>query len=244
MLFTDLVWWQYGLVLLVCTHLTVLSVTIYLHRCATHGALQLRAPLSHFFRFWSWFTTGMITREWVAVHRKHHAKVDREEDPHSPWWYGLLRVLFFGVFLYRRAALDPKVIEDYGYGTPDDGIERQVYSRHATAGVLLYLFTLVLLFGALWGPVFWFTNVAWIPFWAAGVVNGLGHSFGYRNHDTPDKSRNIFPISIFLCGEALHNNHHERQGSAKFSHRWFECDFGYFYIFAFKLVGLAHSVRK
>ena len=211
------------------THLTIVSVTIYLHRHQTHLALELSPWVSHPMRFWLWVTTGMVTKEWVAIHRKHHRLCEQPGDPHSPQIHGIGRVLFGGAWLYTNESRNRKDIEQYGKGTPVDWIETNLYSRYPNLGYLLLLCALTAMFHG-WGIVMWLTIVAWIPFWAAGVVNGVGHWWGYRNSDTKDCSRNIVPWGIIIGGEELHNNHHESPASAKLSRRWWEFDLGWMYI--------------
>ena len=211
------------------THITIVSVTIYLHRHQTHLALELHPAVSHFMRFWLWLTTGMVTKEWVAIHRQHHQACETADDPHSPQVHGIGRVLFGGAFLYASATNDRRLVEQYGRGTPSDWIERNVYTPYNKWGFLLLLIIEVYLFHG-WGIVMWLVQMVWIPFWAAGVVNGIGHWWGYRNTDTRDSSRNIFPWGIVIGGEELHNNHHESPASAKLSRRWWEFDLGWMYI--------------
>ncbi len=230
--------WGYVVVTLAMTHLTVLGVTIFLHRCQAHRALTLHPVVSHVFRFWLWLTTGIVTREWVAVHRKHHAKTETPEDPHSPKVEGLWRVVFNGVGLYRRATSDRAMVERYGRGTPEDWIERRLYSAHPLGGILLMLGIDLVLFGAA-GAAIWAVQMIWIPFWAAGVVNGIGHAFGYRNFDTRDTSTNIVPWGVIMGGEELHNNHHARPGSPRLSHHWWELDIAWGYLRVLTLLGLA-----
>lgn len=213
---------------LVVTHLTIIAVTLYLHRSQAHRAVTFHPAIEHFFRFWLWLTTGMVTREWVAVHRKHHQSSDTESDPHSPQVYGIWAVLFKGVWLYKKSSRDPKVLA-LGVGTPNDWIERNLYSKHSTLGFTLLLALNTLLFGA-WGIIVWLVQILWIPIWAAGVINGLAHWWGYRNYETKDTSRNLLPWGIWIGGEELHNNHHKDGASAKLSHRWWEFDIGWFYI--------------
>jgi stearoyl-CoA desaturase (delta-9 desaturase) len=239
----DLPWWGYGLVLLGLTHLTIASVTIFLHRHQAHRALDLSPLPSHFFRFWLWLTTGMGTREWAAVHRKHHAKCETAEDPHSPQVLGINRVLWGGVFLYVKEARNQETLRRYGHGTPDDWLERRIYGPGQKAGIVLMLIIDVVLFGAVPGVLMWVAQVAWIPFWAAGVINGLGHYQGYRNFNCADASTNIFPVGIFIGGEELHNNHHAFATSAKLSNRWYEFDIGWMYIRILAALGLAR-VKK
>jgi stearoyl-CoA desaturase (delta-9 desaturase) len=230
------------ILVLIMTHMTIVSVTVYLHRHQTHLALELSPWISHPMRFWLWMTTGMVTKEWVAIHRKHHQACETETDPHSPQVYGFWTVLLGGAFLYAQATNNREMIEQYGRGTPDDWMERNVYTKYNKWGFLLLLIIEVALFNG-WGLVMWLVQMAWIPFWAAGVVNGVGHWWGYRNTDTADCSRNIFPWGIIIGGEELHNNHHERPASAKLSHRWFEFDMGWFWIRLFERLGLARVKR-
>jgi stearoyl-CoA desaturase (delta-9 desaturase) len=241
--FFELPWWGYVLVALVVTHVTIAGVTIYLHRCQAHRALELHPLVSHFFRFWLWLTTGMITKEWAAIHRKHHAKCETADDPHSPQIYGINRVLWLGVFLYVKESYNKETLERYGHGTPDDWMERNVYSRFATTGVTLLLAADLFFFGVVPGALIWMTQIAWIPFWAAGVINGVGHFFGYRNYDVPDASTNIVPWGILIGGEELHNNHHAFAASAKLSSKWYEFDIGWLYIRLLQALGLA-TVKK
>lgn len=238
----QLSWWQIILVTLVLTHITIAAVTIYLHRSQAHRGLDLHPVVSHFFRFWLWMTTGMVTREWVAIHRKHHAKCEREGDPHSPMIYGIDRVLWKGAELYREEATNEETIKRFSHGTPNDWVERNVYSRHTTLGIFAMLAIDLLLFGAI-GLTVWAVQMAWIPFWAAGVVNGLGHYIGYRNFSSPDTSTNLFPIGIIIGGEELHNNHHAYGTSAKFSSKWYEFDIGWGYIRILQILRLA-QVKK
>jgi len=238
----QLSWWQIILVTLVLTHITILSVTIFLHRSQAHRGLDLHPALMHFFRFWLWMTTGMVTKEWVAIHRKHHAKCEREGDPHSPMVYGIGKVFFQGAELYRQEALNTETLKRFGHGTPDDWLERNLYSRHSALGIMLMLLLDVALFGVL-GLTVWAVQMAWIPFWAAGVVNGIGHFWGYRNFASPDTSTNIVPWGFIIGGEELHNNHHAYGTSAKFSVKWWEIDVGWGYIRLFQALGLA-KVRR
>ena len=240
--FFDLSWWGYAVVALVLTHVTIASVTIFLHRHQAHRALALHPVASHFFRFWLWLTTGMVTREWAAVHRKHHAKCEGPEDPHSPQQSGIAAVLFGGVLLYRREALNEETLAVYGHGTPDDWLERRLYSPHRYSGIGLMLLANVVLFGAA-GIAIWIVQMLWIPFWAAGVINGVGHYLGYRNFETQDASRNIVPWGILIGGEELHNNHHAYGTSARLSNKWWEFDIGWLYIRMLEAAGLA-EVRR
>jgi stearoyl-CoA desaturase (delta-9 desaturase) len=237
-----LTWWQYIVVALAMTHVTIVSVTIFLHRCQAHRALDLHPAVSHFFRFWLWLTTGMVTKEWAAIHRKHHAKVETVDDPHSPVTRGLNTVLWSGAELYRTESHNAETIEHYGHGTPDDWLERHVYTPFSWQGVGLMLAVNLILFGAI-GATIWAVQMAWIPFFAAGVVNGLGHWWGYRNYATSDTSTNLTPWGFLIGGEELHNNHHAYGTSAKFSAQWYEFDLGWLYIRALSAVGLA-KVRR
>jgi stearoyl-CoA desaturase (delta-9 desaturase) len=235
--------WQHVLIALVVTHITIAAVTIFLHRCQAHRSLELHPSISHFFRFWLWLTTSMVTREWAAVHRKHHAKTETEEDPHSPQIHGLASVLWGGVIHYARARKDPETIERYGYGTPDDWVERNVYSRFPSTGIVLLAFINVGLFGLVPGIAIWGVQMVWIPFWAAGVINGVGHYWGYRNFQPQDESRNIVPLGVIIGGEELHNNHHAFPTSARLSNRWYEFDIGWLYIRLMEKAGLARVKR-
>jgi stearoyl-CoA desaturase (delta-9 desaturase) len=239
----DLPWWGYVLVALGLTHVTIAAVTIFLHRCQAHRALELHPVVSHFFRFWLWLTTGMVTKEWAAIHRKHHAKCETAEDPHSPQIYGINRVLWAGVLLYVKESYNKETLERYGHGTPDDWMERNVYTRHAMAGILSMLAFDLVAFGLVPGALIWLTQIAWIPFWAAGVINGVGHFFGYRSYDVADASTNIVPWGILIGGEELHNNHHAFASSAKLSSKWYEFDIGWMYIRLMEMLGLA-TVKK
>ena len=237
----DLTWWGYVVVALALTHVTIAAVTIFLHRHQAHRALDLHPVPSHFFRFWLWLTTGMVTREWAAIHRKHHAKCETVEDPHSPQTRGLAKVLWQGAELYRAEAKNAETLARYGHGTPDDWLERNVY-RHSVLGVSIMLVIDLIAFGPI-GLTIWAVQMVWIPFWAAGVVNGLAHYWGYRNYDCSDASRNILPWGILIGGEELHNNHHSFATSAKLSARWYEFDIGWMYIRMLEMLGLA-KVKK
>jgi stearoyl-CoA desaturase (Delta-9 desaturase) len=239
----DLPWWGYALAALALTHVTIASVTIYLHRCQAHRALELHPIASHFFRLWVWLTTGMVTKEWAAIHRKHHAKCETPEDPHSPQIVGINRVLWGGVFLYVKESHNSETVERYGHGTPDDWLERNIYSRFQVLGISLMGCADVMLFGIVPGLLILLTQIVWIPFWAAGVINGLGHYFGYRNYDCADASTNIVPLGILIGGEELHNNHHAFAASAKLSTKWYEIDIGWLYIRILSALGLA-KVKK
>src|SRR5690606_8259852 len=236
-------WWTAALLSLAFTHVTIVAVTVYLHRHQAHRALELHPVVAHFFRLWLWLSTGMATREWAAVHRKHHARVETAEDPHSPQVNGSCRVLRLGPLPSRRAAHYVSTREQHGRGTPDDWIERKVYARHNVFGIVIMLGVDVLLLGPVAGAVVWAVQMAWIPFWAAGVINGVGHWFGYRNYETRDASRNIVPIGIIIGGEELHNNHHAYASSARFSIRPFEFDIGWTYIRLLAALGLARVQR-
>ena len=235
-------WWQIVLVTLVMTHFTILGVTIFLHRAQAHRALELGPIPSHFFRFWLWLTTGMVTKEFVAVHRKHHAKCETDEDPHSPQTRGLKALLLTGVELYRTESKIPETIAKYGIGTPDDWLERNLYTRFSWQGVGVMMIIDVALFGAI-GLTVWAIQMAWIPVWATGVINGVGHYWGYRNFEAPDASTNVSPWGVLIGGEELHNNHHTYPTSAKFSVKPFEFDIGWSYIRGMELLGMA-KVRK
>ena len=239
----DLPWWGLVLVVLALTHVTIVAVTVFLHRCQAHRALDLHPVASHFFRFWLWLTTGMVTREWAAIHRKHHAKCETADDPHSPQVYGINRVLWGGVFLYVRESHNRETIQRYGHGTPDDWIERSIYTRFAAMGIVLMGLTDLIFFGIIPGAIILIVQLAWIPFWAAGVINGVGHWFGYRSWQTSDASTNICPWGILIGGEELHNNHHAFATSAKLSAKWYEFDIGWFYIRMMQALGLAR-VKK
>lgn len=237
-----LAWWQVVFFILATTHITIVAVTLYLHRHQAHRALDLHPIVSHFFRFWLWLTTGMITREWVAIHRKHHATTETREDPHSPAIYGIWRVLFQGAELYRAATRQSEIMVKYGHGTPDDWLEKKLYSRHPYAGITLLFALYVLLFGP-FGITLWAVQMIWIPFFAAGVINGGGHFWGYRNFESPDRSTNLVNVGILIGGEEMHNNHHAYPSSAKFSIRWWEFDIGWLYIRLLVFLGLA-KVKK
>ena len=238
----DLPWWGYIVVALILTHITIASVTIYLHRAQAHRALDLHPSIAHFFRFWLWLTTGMVTKEWVAIHRKHHAKVETADDPHSPQTRGIDKVFWEGAELYRAESKNLETLEKYGHGTPDDWLERNCYSPFSWQGVGMMLVINVVLFGAL-GLAIWAVQMMWIPITAAGIINGIGHYFGYRNFACADASKNIVPWGILIGGEELHNNHHAYGTSAKLSSRWYEFDIGWLYIRMLAAVKLA-TVRK
>jgi stearoyl-CoA desaturase (Delta-9 desaturase) len=238
----DATWWQVVLVTLVFTHITIACVTIFLHRAQAHRALELHAIPSHFFRLWLWLTTGMVTKEWVAIHRKHHAKCETVEDPHSPQTRGIRAVLLTGSEMYRAEAKVQETIEKYGHNTPDDWIERNLYTRYSWQGVGVMLLINIMLFGAI-GATIWAIQMAWIPITAAGIINGIGHWWGYRNFEAPDASTNISPWGIIIGGEELHNNHHTYPTSAKLSVKSYEFDIGWAYIRGLEMLGLA-KVRK
>ena len=235
-------WWQVLLVTLCFTHATIAAVTIYLHRSQAHRALELHPVVSHFFRFWLWLTTGMVTKEWVSIHRKHHAKCETVDDPHSPVTRGIKTVLLTGAELYRAESKVQDTLNKYGHNTPDDWIERNLYTRFSWQGVGLMLIINVFLFGAL-GLTVWAVQMLWIPITAAGIINGIGHYWGYRNFEAVDASTNISPWGIIIGGEELHNNHHTYPTSAKLSVKPYEFDIGWAYIRAMEMVGLA-KVRK
>ena len=237
----DLPWWGYVVYALILTHITIAAVTIFLHRCQAHRALDLHPIPTHFFRFWLWLTTGMITKNWVAIHRKHHAKCVTSEDPHSPQVEGINKVLWQGAELYRKESRRSETMEKYGHGTPDDWMERHVYS-HDRFGIGTMLIINVALFGFI-GVTIWAVQMLWIPFLAAGVINGIGHYWGYRTFQPEDASTNIVPWGILIGGEELHNNHHAYASSARFSNRWFEFDIGWAYIRIMQAMGLA-QVKK
>jgi len=234
--------WGLIVITLGLTHVTIASVTIFLHRHQAHRALNLHPIVSHFFRFWLWLTTGIVTREWVAIHRKHHAHCETPQDPHSPRVFGIRKVLWEGAELYRAEARHVETLERYGYGTPNDWIERHLYSRYRGGGVALLFLIDVVLFGV-YGITVWAVQMLWIPFWAAGVINGLGHYWGYRNFETPDASTNLLPLGLLIGGEELHNNHHAHPASARLAHRRWELDIGWVYIRLLQLFRLAEIRR-
>ena len=238
----NLPWWNYVLIALALTHITIASVTIFLHRHQAHRALDLHPAVSHFFRFWLWLTTGMVTKAWASIHRKHHAKCETAEDPHSPQVMGLKKVFFEGAELYRAEARNPETLEKYGHGTPDDWLERNVYTPHSGKGIVLMLLINVALFGPI-GLTIWAVQMAWIPVTAAGIINGVGHYWGYRNFACEDASTNILPWGILIGGEELHNNHHAYGTSARLSNKWYEFDIGWLYIRIMETLGLA-KVRR
>lgn len=220
------------------THITIVCVTLFLHRGQAHKGIIFNPLLSHFMRLWLWLTTGMNTKAWVAIHRKHHRFTDKQGDPHSPHVYSILRVLFGGAFLYHTASKDNEMIKQYGAGTPDDWIERKIYTPHPLLGVALMMIINLAIFGW-WGLLIWAVQMIWIPFWAAGVINGLGHWWGYINGDSKDRSTNISPFGIIIGGEELHNNHHLDPANPKLSKRWFELDLGWCWLSLFRSIRLA-----
>jgi stearoyl-CoA desaturase (delta-9 desaturase) len=223
---------------LIVTHITIVCVTLFLHRSQAHKGIEFHPILEHFMRFWLWLTTGMVTKEWVAIHRKHHQRSDQTGDPHSPHVFGIWTVLFKGAFLYNVASRDQSMIEQYGVGTPNDWLEKNLYTPHHFLGISLLLLVNLLCF-SWWGLLIWGIQMIWIPLWAAGVINGLGHWYGYKNGTTRDSSRNISPWGIVVGGEELHNNHHLNPASPKLSRRWFEFDIGWMWLTIFRLFGLA-----
>ena len=229
-----------GLILytLIVTHITIVCVTLFLHRGQAHKGIEFHPVLSYFMRFWLWLTTGMVTKQWVAIHRKHHQKSDVEGDPHSPHVFGIWKVLFKGAALYHTASKDKAMIDSYGVGTPDDWMERNVYTKHSRLGITLLLVINLLCFSWV-GLLIWAIQMIWIPFWAAGVINGLGHWWGYKNGETKDYSRNISPWGIIIGGEELHNNHHLSPANPKLSRNWFEFDIGWMWLTIFRYLKLA-----
>ncbi len=239
----DLPWWGYVLTTLALTHITIAAVTIFLHRHQAHRALDLHPVPSHFFRFWLWLSTGTVTREWASIHRKHHAKCETAEDPHSPIILGIRKVLLQGAELYRKEAKNKETLEKYGHGTPDDWIERNLYTRHSLLGIAIMLVIDVVLFGPI-GLTIWAVQMAWIPVNAAGIINGAGHYWGYRNFACADASTNLLPVGIFIGGEELHNNHHAYASSAKLSSKWYEFDIGWLYIRTLEVCRLAQVKKR
>lgn len=240
--FFELPWWGYVVATLIMTHITIAAVTIYLHRHSAHRALELHWLPSHFFRFWLWLTTGMETKAWTSIHRKHHARCETEEDPHSPQVMGIEKVMWQGADLYKLEAKNRETLEKFGSGTPDDWLERNLYSKHSVLGIATMMVIDMLCFGFL-GLTIWAVQMMWIPFFAAGIINGVGHYWGYRNFQAEDASRNIVPWGILIGGEELHNNHHAYATSAKLSSKWWEFDIGWMYIRGLSMLGLAH-VKK
>jgi stearoyl-CoA desaturase (delta-9 desaturase) len=223
---------------LIATHFTIICVTLYLHRSQAHRSVTFHPVIAHFMRAWLWLTTGMVTRQWVAVHRSHHQFSDTENDPHSPKVYGIWRVLFGGAFLYVKAKKNKKLVYDLGHGTPDDWIEKNLYTPYPVMGILLMAIIDLVLFGPI-GIIMWGVQMLWIPFFAAGVINGIGHYWGYRNIKNDESSRNICPWAFWIGGEELHGNHHDNGTSAKFSHKWWEFDIGWMYICILRFFRLA-----
>ena len=236
-------WWTPLLFLVVAGHLTNACISLYLHRCQAHGSVTFHAPAAFGMRTWLWLTTAIKTREWVACHRKHHAFSDRAGDPHSPLREGLPNIIMKGYFYYRRAVREPGVLEKYGAGTPNDWFERKLNGRLQWLGLGIMLAVDVYLFGAVSGALVWLGQLLWVPLWAAGVVNGLGHAVGYRNFAIKGASRNVVPLAVWLVGEELHNNHHADPASARFKARWFEVDIGWTYLRLLGLMGLAYVGR-
>jgi stearoyl-CoA desaturase (delta-9 desaturase) len=232
-------WWKPLLFIVVAGHLTNVCVTLFLHRAQTHRGVTFSKIVEVPMRFWLWLSTSIVTKEWVAVHRKHHAFADRDGDPHSPVLEGLRNIILKGAMYYRNTVRIPEVLEKYGKGTVSDWLERVLLSRLPWLGIVCMLAIDIYLFGFYIGPLVWAAQMLWIPFWAAGIINGVGHAVGYRNYDVKDESRNILPIAIWLGGEELHNNHHADPHSAKFKAKWYEFDTGWLYIRMMQLVGLA-----
>ena len=228
---------------LIVTHLTIVSVTLYLHRCQAHRGIDFHPSISHFMRFWLWLTTGMTTKQWVAIHRKHHQTTDQPGDPHSPHVYGIWTLLTSGWYLYNKAAKDPNFVIQYGKGTPKDWIERKLYTPHHKLGLIIMLIIDLVLFGY-WGLLVWAVQMIWIPFLAAGVINGIGHYWGYRNGETRDYSRNIIPWGIIIGGEELHNNHHLNPANPKLSIKKWEFDIGWMWFKILEKLGLARISRR
>ncbi len=240
--FFDLPWWGYVITTLVLTHITIASVTIFLHRHQAHRALELHAIPSHFFRFWLWLTTGQVTKEWAAIHRKHHAKCETVDDPHSPQILGIKKVLLEGYELYKAESRNQETLTRYGHGTPDDWLERKLYSKHPSWGIMLMLAIDLMAFGAI-GLTIWAVQMAWIPVTAAGIINGAAHFWGYRNYQSGDASRNLLPWGILIGGEELHNNHHAYATSAKLSTKPYEFDIGWLYIRTLQAFRLARAKK-
>lgn len=238
----DLPWWGQLLCVLLTTHITIVSVTLYLHRCQAHRALDLHPAVSHFFRLWLWLTTAQVTKEWIAIHRKHHAHTEAKQDPHSPYVYGIRKVLLEGAELYRTAAEDETVCQEFGHGAPNDWLENNLYTRFRNVGIVLWLGLCIVLYGPI-GLTYWAIQMAWIPIFAAGIINGAGHYWGYRNFEPRDGSTNLTNIGILIGGEEMHNNHHAYPSSAKFSVHWWEFDIGWMYICILAKLGLA-KVKK
>lgn len=227
---------------LILTHITIVSVTLFLHRGQAHKGIEFGPILSHFMRFWLWLTTGMITKQWVAIHRKHHSSTDKEGDPHSPHVHGIWNIVSRGVYYYYLAGKNAKMIVNFGKGTPDDWLERKIYTPYNYMGVVLMLLINLSVWGV-WGLLIWAVQMLWIPFWAAGIINGVGHWFGYKNGDSKDHSTNIIPWGFVIGGEELHNNHHLEAANPKLSRRWFEFDIGWMWLTIFRTLGLARLTR-
>jgi len=240
--FLQLSAWQLVLTFLVMVQVSIAGVTLYLHRSQAHRGVDMHPVLSHFFRLWLWMSTGMLTKDWVAVHRKHHAKCETEDDPHSPMVEGINKILFDGVSLYRKETQNQETLDQYGRGTPDDWIENRIYSRYKRAGIIMMLLVNLSLFGVV-GLSIWALQMIWIPFWAAGVINGLAHFWGYRTFHTPDTATNLTPFAFWIGGEELHNNHHAFPSSAKFSIKPWEFDIGWMYLRILSALGLA-KIKK
>ena len=232
-------WWKPVLFIVIAGHITNACVTLFLHRAQTHRAVKLHGLAAIPMRFWLWLTTAIVTKEWVACHRKHHAFADREGDPHSPVIEGLRNIVLKGAFYYRRAVRQPGMLEKYGKGTPADVLERVLFTPLNWLGITVMLAADLYLFGVFVGAIVWAVQMMWIPFWAAGIINGVGHALGYRNHEVKDESRNISPVAIWLGGEELHNNHHADPHSARFSQKWWEFDVGWMYLRLLSVFGLA-----
>lgn len=232
-------WWKPVLFIIIAGHVTNACVTLFLHRSQTHRGVTFRKVVEVPMRIWLWLSTSIVTKEWVACHRKHHAFADREGDPHSPVLEGLRNIILKGAFYYRQAIRQPGMLEKYGKGTPNDWLERYVLGRLPWLGIVLMLGIDIYLFGFYVGPLVWGVQMLWIPFWAAGIINGVGHALGYRNFNVKDESRNISPIAIWLAGEELHNNHHADPHSAKFKAKWYEFDIGWVYIRLLQVLRLA-----
>jgi stearoyl-CoA desaturase (delta-9 desaturase) len=228
---------------LILTHITIVCVTLFLHRGQAHRGITFHPALEHFMRFWLWLTTGMVTKQWVAIHRKHHSATDQAPDPHSPHIYGIWHVLFKGAALYHAASKNKTLVKNYGVGTPDDWIEQNLYTKHSRWGIMLMLIINLILFSWV-GFLIWAIQMLWIPFWAAGVVNGIGHWWGYRNTDTKEESTNIVPWGFIIGGEELHNNHHADPANPKLSRRWFEFDAGWVWFTLFRYIGLSKLNSK
>lgn len=237
-------WWLPIVFLVIAGHATNVCISLFLHRSQTHRALRLKGLAQIAMRIWLWLSTSIKTKEWVAVHRRHHAFADLPGDPHSPKLEGLFNIVVKGYFYYRRAANDPALVKKYGRGTPNDWLERHLVGRLSWLGIVSMLALDMLLFGAVIGALVWLGQIVWVPFWAAGVVNGVGHAAGYRTFAIKGTSRNIFPLAVLLGGEELHNNHHADPGSARFRARWFELDIGWVYIRVLALLGLAQLTNK